>query len=204
MKKLLISIVILLIILLLGQLTYFNFSKKKPENTTNIVNTTVNNETEEEEMRNGVEEDVVIKNVVEPVNIAELSQIYQGNTKLIELEKTLYTFVNENIKKIYNMTTGKSVNQILQLYDLNEQEIKNMNICSREDFNGVSSECIKISRIKEANYASSTVDLESFNGNENGYSTFKLKIIYTNSSEIEIKVYLANDNSMIPNIKFGK
>lgn len=208
MKKFLITTIILLVMLLLGQLIYFNFSNKKSEtkntNSVNIINNNVISGNQTEEIRKGVEEDIVVKNVIQPVNIAELSQKYKGNTKLIDLEKELYTFGTSNIKNIYNMTVGRSVNQTLQLYDLSKEEINKMHIYTAEDFNGISAECLKINRINTAEYLKSNVDMETYNDNENGYTTFYIKIAYTNSSEIKIKVYIANGNNTVPNIKFGK
>ena len=209
MKKILISIIIILIILLIGQLIYFNFSKKKEGDTLqanwNTINNTEDDNIEEiEEKYVATINEIPITEVVEPNNIATLSQIYKGNVKLVTLEKELYTFINKNVKEIYNATSGKSINQILQLYDLKKELINNMNIHSAQDFKEIVTEVLKVCGVQGISYSESSIDMESYNNDENGYATFNITFTYTNMSQIKLKVYLANNTNTLPNIKLGK
>ena len=209
MKKILISIIIILIILLIGQLIYFNFSKKKEGDTLqanwNTINNTEDDNIEEiEEKYEATINEIPITEVVEPNNIATLSQIYKGNVKLVTLEKELYTFINKNVKEIYNATSGKSINQILQLYDLKKELINNMNIHSAQDFKEIVTEVLKVGGVQGISYSESSIDMESYNNDENGYATFNITFTYTNMSQIKLKVYLANNTNTLPNIKLGK
>lgn len=206
MRKFLISIIVILVILLIGQLIYFNFREKKPSEilpkSANIVNNVNTNETEE--IRHIDEQDTIINNVIEPNGIATLSQVYKGNMKLLTLEQELYTFIDKNVKEIYNAVSGKSINKILQLYDLKKQAINSMNIYSAEDFKEIATEILKVGGVQGINYISSNIDMQSYNNDENGYASFNITFTYTNMSQIKMKVYLANNKETLPNIKFGK
>lgn len=201
MKKFLISIIVILILVLIGQLIYFNTTKKKLADNNTITNK-VENEVKDVKRIEG--EKTTITEVVVPNKIDVLSRTYKGDLKLVPLEKELYKFVHDSIKKIYNETTGKSQNKILQIYDLKEEQINEMNIYSAEDFKGISAETLKVGGVQNINYAYSAIDMESYKENENGYATFNITFTYSNSSEVKIKVYLANSSTTVPNIKFGK
>lgn len=200
MKKVLISIISILILILIMQLVYFN---KKSIGNTNTTSETTERRLEnyldpEKKQANSISE-MTVKETIEPVNMALLSQQYKGNVKLMTLEKALYTFVHKNIKEIYNMTTGKNKNQILQTYDINKEQINNMNIYTSEDFSVIVSQIFKIG-IKK--YINTEIVMESYKPDENGYTTFDLIIRYE-GYEFTIKVCLAN-STIEPSIKFEK
>ena len=199
---------VILVILLIGQLIYFNFSKKKGNSdfkqNWNMINNAEDNSIQEvEERYTATINEIPITEVVEPNNIDKLSQTYKGDVKLVTLEKELYKFITQNVREIYNGTSGKSINQVLQLYDLKKEVINNMNIYSAEDFKGIVTEVLKVGGVQGIKYSSSSIDMESYNNDENGYSTFNITFTYTNMSQIKIKVYLANNSSTLPNIKLG-
>lgn len=201
MKKVLISIIGILILALIFQLVYFN---KRPNGNTNITNETTERKLAnyldpEKEQANSISE-MTVKETIEPINMAPLSQQYKGSTRLMTLERVLYTFVHKNVEKIYDMTTSKSKNQILQTYDMNIQEINNMNIYKKEDFSVIVSQILKIGRKK---YINTEIVMESYNPDENGYATFDLIIRYE-EYEFTIKVCLANNTEIKPSIKFEK
>lgn len=201
MKKFLISIIVILVFVLIGQLVYFN---KKPTTNTNIQNEIVTKKLAnyldpEKEQANSTSE-MTVKDTIIPINMANLSQQYNGDTKLMLLERLLYNFINKDVKNIYNMTTGKSKNQILQTYDLNKQEINNMNIYSKEDFSVIASQIFNIGTKK---YINTEIVMESYKPNENGYTTFNLIIRYE-GYEFTIKVCLANNTGIGPSIRFEK
>lgn len=182
------------------QLVYFN---KKSIGNTNTTSETTERRLEnyldpEKKQANSISE-MTVKETIEPVNMALLSQQYKGNVKLMTLEKALYTFVHKNIKEIYNMTTGKNKNQILQTYDINKEQINNMNIYTSEDFSVIVSQIFKIG-IKK--YINTEIVMESYKPDENGYTTFDLIIRYE-GYEFTIKVCLAN-STIEPSIKFEK
>lgn len=206
MKKILISIITILIIILITQLIYFNFNKT---NVTNTINETANNDVldewlDPEKVNTYFIPEVEITNVIEPKNLDKLSHNYKGDMRLVTLEKELYTFINTNIKTIYNMTNRKSINQILQLYDLNKDTINKMNIYSAEDFEAITTEAFKVANIRNVEYSNSIIDMDSYKEDDNGYCTFNITFIYTNQNEVKIKVYLANKSNLVPNIRFGK
>ena len=202
MKKFLISIIVILIFVLIGQLIYFNTIPKEAKGNNNIIANIEENEVQD--VKRIYSNEPVIEDVIAPNKIDVLSRTYKGELKLVTLEKELYKFVNENIKKIYNETTGKSQNQVLQIYDLKKEYINQMNIYSAEDLKAISAETLKIGGIENINYTYSKIDMESYKEREDGYVTFNIAFIYSNSSEIKIKVYLANSSDTVPNIKFGK
>ena len=201
MKKFLISIIIILTLLIIGQLIYFNTRTERASNNNNIVNEMPN---EEDDVKHIEVEEPIITEVIYPSKVDVLSRTYKGDIKIVTLEKELYKFVNNSIKTIYNDTTGKNQNQVSQIYDLKMPYINSMNIYSKEDFLQISAESLKVGGVANISYAYSSIDMESYKDDEDGYATFNLKVTYSNNEEINIKVYLANSSSTLPNIKFGK
>ena len=144
-------------------------------------------------------------NEISPSNLEEVEEMFIGNKELVEnLKKELYVLVNNNAREIYDMTAKKSINKILQTYDLNEEKINNMNIYSREDFLDISTQILNVENKNGVGYLSSYIDINTYNSDENSYTTFKLNIIYTNSNRIVMKICLANNDTTIPSIKFQK
>ena len=120
---------------------------------------------------------------------------------MLNLEKEIYTFVNINKKAIYSDTNKKSLNQIMQMYDLNTEKINSYYIYSREDFFDIATQIISIGTAKT--FLSSEIDMSTYN-EKDSYASFNLKLTFTDSKQINMKVYLLTDNSNVPSIKFGK
>ena len=124
-------------------------------------------------------------------------------TERVLFEKELYNFVNKNVSKIYNLTKRKSINKILQIYDLNTQEINDMNIYSANDFLEITSQIFMVGNIEGVTCNGSYIDTNSYNDDENGYATFNLNLRYTNEELLNLKIYLANNSTTTPQLKFG-
>lgn len=205
MKKILIIIIIMLIMLLLGQLIYFNY--RNNENTSQPIenneatiynnaqipdNNTINSSTQ-----------ITKTDSIIPEGINSVIEKYKGNVSIEDFEKELYTFVNTNVSKIYNLTTRKSINKILQIYDLNTEEINDMNIYSANDFLEITSQIFMVGNIEGVTCNGSYIDTNSYNDDENGYATFNLNLRYTNEESLNLKIYLANNSTTTPQLKFG-
>ena len=130
MKKFLIGIIIVLTILLIGQLIYFNYRNNYYLNNTaqnneiseNILNNNANGVTTN--LTNNFETNITTEpNVITPNGMSTIAQNYTGEVRLSEVEEAFYTFVHTNINEIYQLVQKKSINQILQQYDLNTSKI---------------------------------------------------------------------------------
>ena len=207
MKKFLIAIIVILIILLVGQLAYYNFTSNSEENNqiSNTMQTTnnINQNTNSNEVNTNVGNQGASQNTIIPRNMNYITERYYGEVDLDEIGKEFYDFINTNVKQIYNLTTKQSINKILQLYDLNTDVINNMNIYSAEDFLAITRQVFKVGNISGVTYSNSYVDTNTYNENENGYTTFYVTFNYNNDDFIQLKVYLANDSSRTPQIRFG-
>lgn len=207
MKKFLIAIIVILIILLVGQLAYYNFTSNSEENNqiSNTMQTTnnINQNTNSNEVNTNVGNQGASQNTIIPRNMNYITERYSGEVELDEIGKEFYDFINTNVKQIYNLTTKQSINKILQLYDLNTDVINNMNIYSAEDFLAITRQVFKVGNISGVTYSNSYVDTNTYNENENGYTTFYVTFNYNNDDFIQLKVYLANDSSRTPQIRFG-
>lgn len=205
MRKILIFIITILIIALVGQMAYYNFIFKYKNNENegnNINNATQTNNIIVNGNNYNLENMAEDKNVIIPTNMEFIEEKYLGKVNIEKLEGEFYTFINTNVKKIYNLTTKKSINKILQMYDLNTSEINSMNIYSANDFLEITSQVFKVGNIDGVTYSSSIVDISSYN-DEDKYTTFYVTFNYTNENYIKLKVYLANDSDTSPQIKFG-
>lgn len=207
MKKFLIAIIVILIILLVGQLAYYNFTSDSEENnqTSNTLQTAnnINQNTNSNEVNTNAGNQGTTQNIIIPRNMNYITERYSGEVDLEEIGKEFYDFINNNVKQIYNLTTRQSINKILQLYDLNTALINNMNIYSAEDLLAVTAQVFKVGNISGVTYSNSYVDTNTYDENENGYTTFYVIFNYTNDDFIQLKVYLANDTSRTPQIRFG-
>ena len=176
MKKFLIAIIVILIILLVGQLAYYNFTSNSEENNqiSNTMQTTnnINQNTNSNEVNTNVGNQGASQNMIIPRNMNYITERYSGEVDLDEIGKEFYDFINTDVKQIYNLTTKQSINKILQLYDLNTDVINNMNIYSAEDFLAITRQVFKVGNISGVTYSNSYVDTNTYNENENGYTTF--------------------------------
>lgn len=203
MRKFLKIIIIILVVLLLAQMIYFNIIDEDETNDNNeIINTnqisdtnTLNTTNE----TNSISEET--SNTITPRSWNYLLERYTGNARLSQLEEDFYKLVNTDFNEIYKMTTMKSQNRILQLYDLNTSTINSMNIYSAEDFANITSQIFLVGTATEFDY--SYIITDSYNENDNGYTSFIVCFTYKNNTVLQIKVYVANSIGTTPNVRFG-
>ena len=173
MKKFLIGIIIILIILLLGQLIYFNFRNNNIAQNAQE-NISSNNENNNMNNRNQIINFITnstgnallnlneIVPIIEPTGIDTIIENYSGDIRISELEEEFYKFIYTDVSQIYQLIQKKSVNQILQIYDLNTNQINSMHIYSAEDFLEISRQVLQVGSL----YTDSYIDLTTYNQNE--------------------------------------
>ena len=208
MKKIVIVIIVILSLLLVFQLAYYNFTKKGNNKTSansigsqaistsedNNVLINVNNTNNLEETMQKQE------NVIVPSGITSLASEYTGELKLITIEKELYNFVYNNVRQINEQTNWKSINYILQYYDLHTNDINEMGIYSAEEYRKIASQINKLD--KYDTYERSTIEANSIENTQDGYIKFNVSLIYTSGKEIVLNMYLANNEETMPNVKY--
>ena len=201
MKKILIGLIIILLILLIVQLVYFNIEKEKNEN---LIELSQNNQTFEKNETNVYEEKNTDENLIEINGLEEIMNQYSGNESANQIEKEIYTFANTNLTKIYDMTNRKSNNKILQMYDLETETINEMHIYSGEDFLAIVAQIFMVGNVKTVKCTSCSIEENSYNANDNGYTSFNVILKFDSSNTIKLKVYIANEINTNPSLKFGK
>lgn len=200
MKKFLTSLIIILFILLIVQLAYFNIKKQTNEN---LIQVSQKNQNLEQNQTNIYEEEKVNENIIEINGLEEIMSQYSGKETINLIEEEIYTFANTDLPKIYNMTTGKSNNKILQVYDLETETINEMNIYSGEDFLGIVAQIFMVGNVKKVKCTSCSVEENSYNLNDNGYTSFNIILEFDSSNNIKLKIYIANEITTNPSLKFG-
>ena len=201
MKKTLIGLIIILFILLMVQLVYFNI---KNETNDNLVKISQNNQTFEQNQTNVYEEEKTNENTIKVSGLEEIMNQYSGNESANQIEKEIYTFANTNLTKIYDMTNRKSNNKILQMYDLETATINEMNIYSGEDFLAIVAQIFMVGNVKTVKCTSCSIEENSYNANDSGYTSFNVILKFDSSNTIKLKIYIANETVTNPSIKFGK
>lgn len=204
MKKVSIIIIVILFIILIIQLGYYNFNRETNmiENDVTVsINTNNINEINEIMQNINQEESVKFEEVIAPYGIANFSINYKGDINIIILEHALYKFIYTDSKTINDETTGKSTNYIQQYYDTHTEEINNMGIYSAEDFSGISRQINLLALNDE--YESSEINTSSYEETEDGYTSFQLTLKYESGRNVELLVYIANNSTTQPNIKFS-
>lgn len=200
MKKFLTSLIIILFILLIVQLAYFNIKKQTNEN---LIQVSQKNQNLEQNQTNIYEEEKVNENIIEINGLEEIMSQYSGKETINLIEEEIYTFANTDLPKIYNMTTGKSNNKILQVYDLETETINEMNIYSGEDFLGIVAQIFMVGNVKKVKCTSCSVEENSYNLNDNGYTSFNMILEFDSSNIIKLKIYIANEITTNPSLKLG-
>lgn len=208
MKKIVIVIIVILSLLLVFQLAYYNFTKKGNNKTgaNSIGNQTIgtsedNNVLINVNNTNNLEETMQKQeNVIVPSGITSLASEYTGELKLITIEKELYNFVYNNVRKINEQTNWKSINYILQYYDLHTNDINEMGIYSAEEYRKIASQINKLD--KYDTYERSSIEANSIENTQDGYIKFNVSLIYTSGKEIVLNMYLANNEETMPNVKY--
>ena len=208
MKKIVIVIIVILSLLLVFQLAYYNFTKKVNNKTSanSIGNQTIgtsedNNVLINVNNTNNLEETMQKQeNVIVPSGITSLASEYTGELKLITIEKELYNFVYNNVRQINEQTNWKSINYILQYYDLHTNDINEMGIYSAEEYRKIASQINKLD--KYDTYERSSIEANSIENTQDGYIKFTVSLIYTSGKEIVLNMYLANNEETMPNVKY--
>lgn len=208
MKKIVIVIIVILSLLLVFQLAYYNFTKRENNKTgaNSIGNQTISTSEDNNVLinvnnTNNLEETMQKQeNVVVPSGITSLASEYTGELKLITIEKELYNFVYNNARKINEQTNWKSINYILQYYDLHTNDINEMGIYSAEEYRKIASQINKLD--KYDTYERSTIEANSIENTQDGYIKFTVSLIYTSGKEIVLNMYLANNEETMPNVKY--
>ena len=201
MKKFLIFLITILILLMIMQLIYFNLKKNKNEDLIGINQT---NENTVENQTNIYDKEIIGEETIETTGLKEIMEQYSGKVSIDFVEEELNTFINTDMTKIYDMTTGKSNNKILQKYDLETDAINEMNIYSGEDFLEIVRQIFLVGNVKKVKCISRSVEENSYNFNDNGYTSFNIVLKFDSSNTIKLKLNLANEETSNPSFKFEK
>ena len=199
MKKFLIGLIIILCILLITQLIYFNFTKKT--NISNVNNNNINLDNKKIQSNisnlNQIEEEKI-----EISGLDDIMNKYEGEVSIEKVKEELIKFTDTNMQNMYLIASGKSNNKILQIYDLQEEDINEMNIYSGEDFLGIVSQIFLVGNIKNVKCTNYIIEEETVNFDDNGYTSFYVTLKFDSLKEIKLKLYLANNETKNPILKF--
>lgn len=199
MKKFLIGLIIILCILLITQLIYFNFTKKTNISNVNNNNINLDNKTIQSNISNlnQIEEEKI-----EISGLDDIMNKYEGEVSIEKVKEELIKFTDTNMQNMYLIASGKSNNKILQIYDLQEEDINEMNIYSGEDFLGIVSQIFLVGNIKNVKCTNYIIEEETVNFDDNGYTSFYVTLKFDSLKEIKLKLYLANNETKNPILKF--
>lgn len=212
MKKIVITIIVIISLLLFFQLAYYNLTKDSNNASNTNISGRQNIEDYSDIVNNNSDYNVFInlnstnedlkqqENVIVPNGITSLASEYTGELKLITIEKELYNFVYNNVRKINEQTNWKSINYILQYYDLHTNDINEMGIYSAEEYRKIASQINKLD--KYDTYERSSIEANSIENTQDGYIKFNVSLIYTSGKEIVLNMYLANNEETMPNVKY--
>lgn len=211
MKIIVRIIIVILFALLIGQLAYYNLKNNQTNNVENnqlsslIENNTnlTQNLTNENVMDGYFVVNLITQpeGYVEPDNYYLIDRMYLGNVDTEVIRQKIEQFIKEDVEEIGSLTTLKSENYKLQYYDNHTEEINNMGIYSAEDFSAISRQINLLALNDE--YESSTIDRTDWTETDDGYTRLKIIFTYESGKDLELYVYIANDSTTQPNIKFS-
>ncbi len=211
MKIIVRIIIVILFALLIGQLAYYNLKNNQTNNVeNNQLSSLIENNTNL--IQNLTNENVIDgyfvfnlitqpEGYVEPDNYYLIDRMYLGNVDTEVIRQKIEQFIKEDVEEIGSLTTLKSENYKLQYYDTHTEEINNMGIYSAEDFSAISRQ-INLLALNDQ-YESSTIDRTDWTETDDGYTRLKIIFTYESGKDLELYVYIANDSTTQPNIKFS-
>ncbi len=211
MKIIVRIIIVILFALLIGQLAYYNLKNNQTNNVeNNQLSSLIENNTNL--IQNLTNENVIDgyfvfnlitqpEGYVEPDNYYLIDRMYLGNVDTEVIRQKIEQFIKEDVEEIGSLTTLKSENYKLQYYDTHTEEINNMGIYSAEDFSAISRQINLLALNDE--YESSTIDRTDWTETDDGYTRLKIIFTYESGKDLELYVYIANDSTTQPNIKFS-
>ena len=211
MKIIVRIIIVILFALLIGQLAYYNLKNNQTNNVENnqlsslIENNTnlTQNLTNENVMDGYFVVNLITQQegTVEPDNFYMIDRMYFGNIDFEVIRQEIEQFIKEDVEEIGSLTTGRSENYKLQYYDNHTEELNNMGIYSAEDFSAISKQ-INLLNLNDY-YESSTIDRTDWTETDDGYTRLKIIFTYESGKDLELYVYIANNSTTQPNIKFS-
>ena len=211
MKIIVRIIIVILFALLIGQLAYYNLKNNQTNNVeNNQLSSLIENNTNL--IQNLTNENVIDgyfvfnlitqpEGYVEPDNYYLIDRMYLGNVDTEVIRQKIEQFIKEDVEEIGSLTTLKSENYKLQYYDTHTEEINNIGIYSAEDFSAISRQINLLALNDE--YESSTIDRTDWTETDDGYTRLKIIFTYESGKDLELYVYIANDSTTQPNIKFS-
>lgn len=211
MKIIVRIIIVILFALLIGQLAYYNLKNNQTNNVeNNQLSSLIENNTNL--IQNLTNENVIDgyfvfnlitqpEGYVEPDNYYLIDRMYLGNVDTEVIRQKIEQFIKEDVEEIGSLTTLKSENYKLQYYDNHTEELNNMGIYSAEDFSAISKQ-INLLNLNDY-YESSTIDRTDWTETDDGYTRLKIIFTYESGKDLELYVYIANDSTTQPNIKFS-
>lgn len=203
MKTLAKILIIVLSILIVIQLIYFNIIKrekdKEKSETNNIENQIELNNNNE--MESNIAKIEISENMFIPENFFLIERYYRGAMSSENTRQTIEKFVKEDVKKIREQTTGRSINYKLQYFDEHRDEIQQIGIYSADDYVEISRQINLVSSKDE--FISIEIDRNIYEQTTDGYTKIKLILKYEENNKVEVYMYLANEESIVPNFKFS-
>ncbi len=187
MKKFLIAIIIILTIAMVSQSVYYNITAEKDNSTASLISSEIENTTLKED----------------EFTIVGLSssyeKYYKGEVKLENITSAVQDFLNINIPKISELTTGKDESEIEKLFNKNQKKFNEMNIFSFSSLYRISQNLNNISYTKDFVLSNISATIGEYTENE-GYGKFELTAVYENGSYLYINLFV-NISSNEPKIK---
>lgn len=126
---------------------------------------------------------------------------YNGMVKKADVEKSINYFITTSASAIHDATDEKTKNQILQYFDLNKDNISEMNIYTADDYYKIYTQIVKLSWKKNPEFMYYTINMDTYSKQGN-YDTIQLTLNYSNSQSMVLKLYLTNTSLQDQSIKF--
>lgn len=139
-----------------------------------------------------------------PENFNEAMKSYQGKVNQGELKRKFYKFIVKNIPQIYDETKTLNDEQIAEYYDQNISKINEMNIYNKNEFINLCSEIKNnVTDASKTNIPYSSIQLFTCE-NRKDYYSFSLRLEYSKTNIIQIKVKLSNNDNKIEFEKYDE
>ena len=205
MKKKIRVICIIIVMLIIAALLIIEFIRENDHNHY------IDNSIFEGEPYNGLTNIIQIEEAKEqnnlmiiPKNFIEAMKKYQGPVSQGDIKRNFYKLIVKNIPHIYEETKALSNEKITGYYDQNTSKINEMNIYNKNEFINLCDDMksnIIDGLISKIPYSS--IELETCENREDYYS-FALKLEYSNSNIMKIKVKLSNNENKIEYEKYDE
>lgn len=132
----------------------------------------------------------------------KLEELEYSNIDYVKMDTDIANMVNY-LPKIYLDLNLKGRSYQKQYYDLHKNKMNSVGIYSQDDLVNINAQISQILKINEQKFVGYDIDETTTEKVDENYDSINLIITYNTSDNLNLKIYLSKNSSVVPRYKFG-